>query len=79
MPLERKRHEDEEPGGAGSGLHIDLDDRVCASCREDVPAWVPACPNCGGAVVRREELPPADDPLLRRLLDRGEDEGPASA
>lgn len=73
-PLERKRPSEDEPGG-GSGLHVDLDDRVCGSCRRELPSWVQRCPDCGGAPVLVTELPPADDPLLRRFLDDTDDPG----
>lgn len=67
-PLERKRPDDDEPGG-GSGLHVDLEDRACAECRRALPSWVARCPDCGGEAVAVGELQPADDPLLRRFLD----------
>ncbi|HEX2027251.1 MAG TPA: hypothetical protein VHF25_04555 [Nitriliruptorales bacterium] len=68
MPLERKRHEDEEPG-ASRGPTVDLDTRVCSVCRREYPAWISTCPEDGTTTLRIAELPPADDPLLARFLD----------
>lgn len=72
MPLERKRLEDEEPGGS-RGPTVDLDTRVCAACRREYPAWISTCPEDGTRTVRAAELPPADDPLLARFLDDDSD------
>jgi hypothetical protein len=66
-PLERKRPQDEERLEA-RGQQVDLETKVCPSCREELAAWVKACPNDGATPVKREELPPLDDPLLARFL-----------
>jgi hypothetical protein len=71
-PLERKGPQDEEREES-RGPQFDLDARVCPVCREEVAAWVRTCPHDGAEVVRREDLPPPDDPLLARFLDDGED------
>lgn len=70
-PLERRRPESdpEEPGG-GDGLSVELDTRVCPTCRREFPAWNTRCPADGTLTVRVEELAPPDDPLLARFRDR---------
>ncbi len=65
-PLSRRSGEEEER--ATTALNLDLEERVCALCRRDLPAWAERCPECGGTAVRRVDLPPEDDPLLARLL-----------
>ncbi len=71
-PLSRRSGEEEER--ADSGLNLDLEERVCALCRRELPTWVGHCPGCGGMPVRRADLPPAEDPLLARLLAEDSDE-----
>lgn len=56
------------------GLTLDLDVRVCRTCRRELLPWQEQCPDDGGAAVRREELPPSPDPLLDRFLREGEDD-----
>ncbi len=68
-PFARKADRDgEERRAGGHGLSLDLEDRVCAACRRDVPPWQGTCPTCGAPTVARVEMPPTADPLLERLL-----------
>lgn len=76
-PLSRRSGEDEER--ATTALSLDLEERVCAVCRRELPAWVEHCPECGGMSVRRIDLAPEEDPLLARLLSEEDREGPNSA
>lgn len=76
-PLSRRSGEDEER--TSIGLSLDLEERVCALCRTELPAWVEQCPECGGMSVRRVDLPPEEDPLLARLLDEDDPEAPGTA
>ncbi len=73
-PFSRRRGEEEER--TDRGLSLDLDERVCALCRRELPTWVERCPECGGTSVRRTDLPPEEDPLLARLLAEDDAEGP---
>ncbi len=73
-PLSRRSGEEEER--ATTPLDLDLEERVCALCRLDLPAWAERC-QCGGTAVRRVDLPPEDDPLLARLLTEDDPEGGA--
>ncbi|MDQ3932809.1 MAG: hypothetical protein M3252_08245 [Actinomycetota bacterium] len=73
-PLSRRSGEEEER--ATTRLNLDLEERVCALCRRDLPAWAELC-QCGGMAVRRVDLPPQDDPLLDRLLTEDDPEGGA--
>ena len=64
------RGDQEEPGGSGgSGLHLDLDERFCVTCRRAVLPWQTECPEDGGAVVTLQELPAAMPPPPAHLLD----------
>ncbi len=65
-PLSRRSGGEEER--TASGPSLDLEERVCALCRRELPAWIEHCPECGGLSVRRADLSPAEDPLLARLL-----------
>lgn len=65
----------DETGPQGESLHVDIDDEVCLDCRRDVPAWVETCPECGGDVVPRADLPAPHDSLLQRFLDEDETAG----
>lgn len=76
-PLSRRSGEDEER--TTIGLSLDLEERVCALCRRELPTWVEHCPTCGGVSVRRMDLPPEEDPLLARLLAEDDPEGPGKA
>lgn len=71
-PLSRRSGEEEER--ATTPLSLDFEERVCALCRRQLPAWAEQC-QCGGTAVRRVDLPPEDDPLLARLLTEDDPEG----
>ncbi|MDX1659649.1 MAG: hypothetical protein R3343_12580 [Nitriliruptorales bacterium] len=57
----------EEGGGSGPSVELDLDNRVCATCRRELLPWQETCPDDGGEAVKPGELPPPEDPLAERL------------
>jgi predicted amidophosphoribosyltransferase len=59
---------EEQPGGGGSGLHLDLDERVCPVCRRTFPNWQSTCPDDEATLVTRAELPPLLTPPPPHLL-----------
>lgn len=67
-PLARRRDDSDETRVRGAELELDLDEKACAVCRRDVPVWRDVCPDCGGAAVRRVDLPAEEDSLLSRLM-----------
>ena len=73
MGVFAKKGNAEEPGGGGSGLHLDLDERFCLTCRRAVLPWETACPDDGGAVVPLSELPSAMPRPPAHLLDDEDD------
>lgn len=56
-----KKQEEQQPGGA-SGLHMDLDERVCPRCRRGLHPWEATCPEDGATGVDRSSLTRADLP-----------------
>lgn len=69
-----RKKDDEDPGG-GSGLHLDLDERVCPECRRTLPPWQDRCPDDGAVGVAPTSLPSAIPPPPAHLLeDEPEDE-----
>lgn len=63
-----KKQEEQQPGGT-SGLHMDLDERVCPRCRRALHPWETTCPDDGtagveGSSLTRADLPPPPDHLL---------------
>lgn len=77
MGVFSKRNDFEEPGGGGSGLHLDLDERYCPVCRSALQPWQDECPTDGAAPVRLQDLPDSMPPPPAHLL--GDDEDDASA
>lgn len=51
-----KLQEDDELAG-GSGLHLDLDTKVCPSCHREALPWQSECEDCGVPTVVRADLP----------------------
>jgi hypothetical protein len=75
MGVFAKKGDQEEPGGGGgSGLHMDLDERFCVTCRRAVLPWQTQCPDDGGAVVPLGELPSSMPPPPAHLLADDRDE-----
>lgn len=75
MGVFAKKGDFEEPGGGGSGLHLDLDERFCATCREPLQPWQTQCPADGGAPVSIGELPSRMPAPPAHLLGDDDDEG----
>lgn len=62
----------EDGGGqlpGSSGLHVDLDLRVCPECRTEALPWQETCPQCGVAPVPQEQLTASSFPLPAHLLE----------
>lgn len=64
----RDPKKEEQPGG-GSGLEVDLDLRVCPTCRRELHPWEGTCPDDGSTAVDRTtvsrgDLPPPPPHLL---------------
>ncbi len=74
MGVFAKKGNAEEPGGGGSGLHLDLDERYCVTCRRAVLPWQDTCPVDGGKAVALGELPPSMPAPPAHLLADDEDE-----
>ena len=75
MGVFAKRNNAEEPGGGGgAGLHMDLEERFCVSCRRAVLPWETECPDDGADVVPLTELPSAMPPPPAHLLGDPEDD-----
>ncbi len=68
MGVFSKKSDISEPGGGGSGLHLDLDERYCVVCRRSVMPWEARCPVDGGDVAALEQLPSAMPPPPAHLL-----------
>ena len=80
--LDPDRHKDEDDGLAGSsGLHVDLETKICPECRREALPWQRTCPACGVPTVLPKDLPPASLPLphLDDDTDGGSDGGIADA
>jgi predicted amidophosphoribosyltransferase len=69
MGVFSKRNDIEEPGAGGSGLHLDLDERYCPTCRRPLQPWQATCPDDGAAAVPRGQLPSTMPPPPAHLLD----------
>lgn len=69
-----KKGDNEEPGGGGSGLHLDLDERFCVTCRRAVLPWQTQCPDDGGEVAALADLPSSIPPPPAHLLDDDPDD-----
>jgi len=64
-----KRQKDEEPGGGGSGLSMELDELFCPVCRRRLLPWEATCPDDGAAAVPVTGLGPGLAPPPSHLLD----------
>lgn len=57
--LDPDRHKEEDGELAGSsGLHVDLETKVCPACRREVLPWERICPDCGVTTALPRDLPP---------------------
>jgi rRNA maturation protein Nop10 len=73
--LDPKKKDDDELPGA-SGLHLDLDTKVCPACRRECLPWQTTCPDCGETAVAPTELPAERAPLdLSHLALDDDDDG----
>ena len=72
MGVFSKRGNAEEPRGGDSGLHLDLDERYCPTCRRRLLPWQERCPDDDAEAVLLAQLPPSMPPPPRHLLDDGE-------
>jgi hypothetical protein len=52
----KKQQEDDELPGS-SGLHLDLDVRICPECRRESLPWQTECATCGVPTVAPADLP----------------------
>ena len=77
MGVFSKKNDFEEPGGGGSGLHLDLDARYCTVCRRTLQPWQEQCPDDGGDAVALADLPDSLPPPPAHLLRDDEDDEPA--
>lgn len=76
MGLFAQNPKKEERPGDASGLHLDLDERVCPRCRRTLHPWEPECPEDGTPGVERSSVPRVDLPAPpAHLLDDDGDEG----
>ena len=69
MGVFAKKGDLEEPGGGGSDLNLDLDERYCVTCRRAVQPWETTCPADGSEVVALADLPSSIPPPPAHLLE----------
>lgn len=70
--INRKQEDDDEL--PGSGVSVDLDTKVCPSCRREAMPWEDTCPECGSATVAPDEVPASEIPLPPGLAAIAEEE-----
>jgi hypothetical protein len=68
---DKLQEDDELPGG--SGLHLDLDTRVCPACHREALPWQTECEDCGVATVARAEVAVPEFELPNLLGDPDDD------
>jgi hypothetical protein len=61
------QEDDELPGG--SGLHLDLETKVCPVCQREALPWQTECEDCGVPTVVRADVPVPEFDLPNLLLD----------
>jgi hypothetical protein len=71
MGIFAKRQTEEEPGGGGAGLSMELDDLFCPTCRRRMLPWEATCPDDGAQAVRVTELGSRLAPPPAHLLEGG--------
>ena len=55
------KRDEERPGGS-SGIEVDLEEKVCPTCRRALHPWEPTCPEDGASAVDRTSLSRQDLP-----------------
>lgn len=68
----KKMQEDDEL--PGSGVHVDLEAKICPTCRREALPWEARCPSCGVATIAPGEVPARDIPLPPGLRDLDEED-----
>lgn len=71
--LNPKQNQDDEQL-PGSGRSIDLDTKVCPSCRREALPWEERCAECDAVPVTREEVPATEISLPPGLAALAEEE-----
>lgn len=79
MGLFTPRRDDDEHELGGSGLHVDLGEKACPSCRRDLLPWESVCRACGEPAVSRADLPPLSRPPAHLLEDTDAGDQPPDA
>lgn len=74
MAFVDKSRKQEEEGLPGSGLHLDLERRLCPDCGKEAMPWQHSCPDCGSATVTPQQMPADEFPLPPGLRDLAEAE-----
>jgi hypothetical protein len=64
----KKLQEDNELPG-GSGLHLDLETKVCPTCHREALPWQTECQDCGVPTVVRSDVPVTEFELPNLLPD----------
>ena len=57
-----------------SGMSLDMDRKVCPTCRREMPPWQERCPDDQSDLVLLVDLPPNDGPPIPDHLLEGLDE-----
>lgn len=65
------QEDDALPGG--SGLHLDLDTKVCPACHREALPWQTECEDCGVPTVVRSDMPVPQFELPHLQLDESDD------
>jgi hypothetical protein len=68
------KQQDEDDELPGSGLHVDLDVRICPDCRTEAMPWQDTCATCGATPVLASQLPARSIALPSHLLEGLDDE-----
>ena len=66
-PKKQQQEDDALPGS--SGVHLDLDVRICPDCKREALPWEARCPACGVPTVAPSDVPASSFPLPAHLFD----------